>query len=178
MPVKTFAPPRGLQAAGILAGGVLLLGLMVYLFDRPAGTAMALPRLLEPSQPAAVFGALGGSLPSFAHAYAFALLSCVVLPRRAGWAAAACAFWVLVDSAFEILQWPPFARPAAAVLQGAAWPGFDHLGAYLVQGRFDALDLLAGGLGGGAALLCAHALLLRPRGACPAATDPLPRKDV
>lgn len=152
----------------LLALGVLCCGLLVYVIGRPAGTAMGLPHALEFGAQRGASGAwapvLAGSLPSFAHAFAFSLLSCVLLPRRRLAMTVACLFWLLLDSAFEILQVPALAKPAAAALHSAALvlPGADRIAAYLLQGRFDTLDLLAGGLGAAAAFACA-ATALAPR---------------
>lgn len=165
--------PAGARLA-LLAAAALTLGVLVYMLDRPAGSAAGLPALLEAGRSGTppLFGALGGNLPSFAHAFAFSLLSCLVLPRRLAPMAAACAFWAFVDAGFEVLQQPALAQPVVAALHQTAidWPGREALAAYLAHGRFDPLDLLASSLGAMLAFGLAARAIRRP--ADPPPTDP------
>ena len=159
----------------LLAAAVFALGVLVYMLDRRAGSAVGLPAFLflGPGNSSAavagsapsVFGALGGNLPSFAHAFAFSLLSCLVLPPRLPWMASACAFWALVDAGFEILQQPMLAQAAAAALRRVQppWPGLELVAAYFVNGRYDPLDLLASSLGAVAAFAVAAFVICRRR---------------
>lgn len=141
----SLAPAYTLGA--LLAATVFMLGVLVYLLDRPAGSAVALPHLLPFGHGPSFFGALGGSLPSFAHGFTFTLLTCLVLPPRLAPMAAACAFWAVADAVFEVLQLPALAQPLAAALRHTAWPGHDMFAAYFANGRFDPFDLLASTLG-------------------------------
>lgn len=142
-----LAPAYALGA--LLATSVFTLGVLVYMLDRPAGSAAALPHGLSFGRGPSFFGALGGNLPSFAHGFAFTLLTCLVLPPRQAPMAAACAFWAIADAGFEVLQLPALAQPLAAALRSAdaPWPGLEILAAYFANGRFDPLDLLASTLG-------------------------------
>lgn len=144
---------------------VFALGLAVYMVDRPAGSAVGLPDLLHVGGTDAavagsggrLFGVLGGSLPTFAHVFAFSLLSVVLLPRGRPFVLAACAFWLGVNLVFEWLQQPAWSQPVAAWLRlnAAALPGAEPLARYLLNGRFDLFDALAAVLGALAALAIA-----------------------
>ncbi len=151
-PGRGAAPRAPAHMAALLALAVLAAGVLVYLVDRPAGSASALPRQLHLSLGAPLFGAWAGSLPSFAHAFGFSTLSALLLPRRRLALAGACVFWAAVDAAFEWCQRPELAQPIATWLRQlhAGWPS-EATAAYLVHGRFDPLDLLAGALGAAAA---------------------------
>ncbi len=133
----------------LLALAVLALGTLVYALDRAPGSAVLWPRMLTRESGAPVFGVFGGSLPSLAHAFAFALLSALVLPWRRAWQAGACIGWALVDALFEIGQHRALSGPLGDLLP--------PLAGYWRHGTFDPLDLAAGGVG--AAL--AYALLRR-----------------
>ena len=135
------------------AAAALALGLLVYLADRPAGTAWLLP----------LAGALRGEhgpanlapwLPTAVHAFAFALLSAALLPPRALLRMLACGGWVLVDLAFEAGQHPAVAAGLAARVESALPPALAQpLARYFVAGTFDPADLAAATLGGAAAWL-------------------------
>lgn len=135
------------------AAAALAVGLLVYLGDRPADTAWLLPHA------GALHGhvGLGGAaswLPSAVHAFAFALLSALVLPPRRPLYTMACAGWVLVDVLFELGQHPAAAAPLSRWLQAhlpldLAQP----LARYFLAGTFDRADLGAALLGGAAAWL-------------------------
>lgn len=133
-----------LPASAFLA---LIIASSVYLLDRDWASTLFLAPLSD-WQPAASisFGRLGGSLPSFLHAYAFSLLLILVLrpARHARLLGAFC--WLAVATGLECLQ--------ADVIQslfndttGAGMPLVGSFQAYIVNGRFDAADLLASGLG-------------------------------
>lgn len=163
---------RGWAALRVIVAALAALatGLAVYMFDRPAGSAAGLPDVLQfGAQGAAaagpggrLFGVLGGSLPTFAHVFAFSLLSVVLLPRGRRFVLAACAFWLGVNLVFEWLQQPAWSQPVAAWLRlnATALPGAEPLARYLLNGRFDLFDVLAAVLGALAA--CAVALRFRP----------------
>lgn len=136
-----FQRPPGQWLAVAVASLVFGLGGVVYFWDRAAGTTLLLPvtfghRVGE----AMVFGALGGALPSFAHAFAFSLLTAVLLGhnRRARWLG--CGGWWLVDVLFELGQHAALKERLATLLPGV-------IGNYLARGTFDLFDLLAMTLG-------------------------------
>ena len=140
-----------------------LLGTAVYVFDRPAGTAYMLPASLSlQDNGVRAFGAFGNSLPTLAHAFAFSLLTALVLPRGAGVAALACGGWALLETLFELGQ-HPWVSPLLARAIGERFNGIpvlDHLVPYFSGGVFDQVDVLFGLLGALAAfavLRFAHA---------------------
>lgn len=152
-----------LRGAG-LALGALALGALIYGHDRPPQTAWLLPAWLQATGAGGVrwLGSAGDWLPSFLHAFAFALLTASVVappvpaahhahavrrtPRRV---VGACMGWWLVDSAFELGQHPGVSHTIADSLP-AAWariPVLDHVGSSLTRGTFDPADLAAIALG-------------------------------
>lgn len=133
------------------AAAALAVGLLVYLGDRPAGTAWLLPQAGALRGHAGQGGAASW-LPSAVHAFAFALLSALVLPPRRPLYTTACVGWVLVDVLFELGQHPSAAAPLSRWLQAhlpldLAQP----LARYFLAGTFDRADLAAALLGGAAA---------------------------
>lgn len=155
----------------LLAVAALAAGMAVYALDRTPGSAMAWPTTWSIGQfadtPAASgnwLGVVRGSLPSFVHAFAFAALSALLLPRTRWWAGAACAAWAVIDTVFEALQHPALSAPAVRwlhevdlvrVLQWCA----DKTAGYLASGHFDPWDVLAGVLGALAAYAVCQATL-------------------
>ena len=143
-----------------LASAAIVLGVAVYLLDR-GGAVAFVPRSWGAVLPARhVFGALGGSLPTFAHTFGFALFFTALLrPSRPIAVAAICGSWTLVEAVFEIGQLPR----AALALQ--SWLGAAHASApmravldYFASGTFSAADLVSIALGGGLAYLVASRL--------------------
>lgn len=130
---------RATVTLALLALAALALGTLVYALDRGAGTAVLWPRALTRQGGSPVFGAVGGSLPSLAHAFAFSLLSALALPWRRAWQAGACAGWAVVDALFEIGQHRALSGPLGELLPPIA--------AYLRRGTFDPLDVAAGCVG-------------------------------
>ena len=153
-----FRPTNELWLAAT-AALLLATGAAVYLLDRAPGTAMLLPSAWQrggiTGGDAAFFGELGGWLPSLVHAFAFSTFTALLLPRRAGTAAAACAGWALVDTLAEIGQHPAIAPALAAGLEQAFGAGIlvDSLGRYFVRGSFQPADVAAGLAGAGLAFM-------------------------
>ena len=128
----------------LTAAAALGLGLLFYLSDRPAGSAMLLPHAATLGH-GPLFGAVGAWLPSFLHPFAFGLLSAAASRRRATPAYGAVAAWWAVDLSFELGQLPQLSAPLSQALQSGFGPlaPAQALSRYLVNGRFDAADVLA-----------------------------------
>ncbi len=142
---------RNKAATALFTAGVflLVLGAGVYLFDRPwqqLAIAKLIPLTLTPSP---MFGALGGSLPSFAHVCAFALLTAALLGGGRRLNQAVCVGWFSVNVAFELGQHARLAEPVAKAVP--AWfvhvPILDQTTTYFLSGTFDPLDILFAALG-------------------------------
>jgi hypothetical protein len=132
-----------------LALAVLGLGVLVYLLDRPPGLT-ALPESITLFQPTArFFGALGQSLPEFAHVFAFSLLTIAFIGGGRRTAIAACSGWFLVDAAFELGQHPTIAPRLAHLTPSwfEAIPILNRTDDFFRYGTFDPLDLLFVALG-------------------------------
>lgn len=149
------AAPRaiGLVSMALIA---LLAGVLLYLSDRPVGSAWLIPAV-PALHGLGLFGSASGWLPSFVHTIGFALLTAAALPARAGWQYGACLSWFTVDAAFELGQLPQVAPRLAGAIDDLFGPSRlgQHLGAYFMRGSFDVDDLAAA-----AGALCA-AILLR-----------------
>jgi hypothetical protein len=132
-----------------LAAVALLAGTCVYLLDRDWTTALFLSPIAGfQTERHAVFGALGETLPSFLHAYAFALLIAAALwpwPRTRAWA---CIGWFAIAAALECMQAPGI---AGFLSDRQYFPGdfsvFNALSGYAAQGKFDLRDLWATAFG-------------------------------
>ena len=96
-----------------------------------------------------MFGVVGHSLPTFAHVFAFCLLTAALLAVGTEAAITVCLGWFLVDVAFELGQHSALAPALSTLIP----PWFAHLlilnqtDSYFLDGTFDPLDLLAIALG-------------------------------
>lgn len=144
----------------LLAFASLCAGSAVYLFDR-GGDALLVSGTLAAMLPdRQLFGGLSGSLPTFAHAFAFALLTAAALGLRARRAMPVCLAWAVIDALFELGQ-----LDAAQGTVGATIPDWfanvwllDRTRAYFALGTFDIADLCSIVLGAAAAYLLIRAL--------------------
>jgi hypothetical protein len=128
---------------------LLFLGTGVYLLDRSwqqLAIAEVVPLALDPWP---MFGALGGSLPSFAHVCAFALLTAALLGGGRRLNQVICLSWLAVNVAFELGQHPKLAESMANVVPGwwAHVPMLNQTPTYFLSGTFDPLDILFAALG-------------------------------
>ncbi len=139
----------------LIAGATLALGVLVYMFDRPAASVHFLPKaLMFAGAHKPYFGALGGQLPDFVHVYAFILLTIAVSSSRAR-VLPICVFWWALDSLFKVGQHPAVAPHLARALP--EWffhvPVLRNSAGYFLHGTFDPLDLVAIAIGSVAAFL-------------------------
>lgn len=167
-PDGSVTPNAALWGA-LLALAVLAAGALVYTLDRPAGSAAGLPWPLAPTgRNLGVFGVLGGSLPSFAHAFAFSLANCLLLSGAGvGYAAlgGCCGRWALLETVLECLQHPALGQPLATLLRQVVPHGatpdtwadrlVGHVANYFAHGTFDPLDVIAALVGAGASFTLA-----------------------
>lgn len=179
--ISSCLSSRRVACVASLALALLVLGTLVYTLDRPAGSALGLPWPIAPTGlNVGAFGVLGGSLPSFAHTFAFSLIHGLVLVQRASRTARlatlarCCAGWALVETAFECGQHPALAQALATWSQyfhengDTAGKTTTFVVGYFVHGRFDPLDVIAILLGAGTSfLLASWALDARERRAAP-----------
>lgn len=168
--VDTYAIRRfdrhAVKVAALYISAILALaaGTSVYLFDRDRASALFLaPFADSPVDHAGLFGVLGGNLPSFFHAYAFALLLIMLLGRTPYARHIGAALWFSIAAALECLQ----AQRIEALLYGSTALRADptmlgSIQAYIANGHFDPGDLLAAGLGCVAAYAVSSVLEGRP----------------
>jgi len=133
---------------GMAAIVVFAIGTLVYVVDRRPDHVYFLPEYLSfVHDSERLFGRLGDHLPTFAHVYAFILLTKVVNP--ASRALPVCAFWFGVDVLFEIGQSGAVA-PILAELIGTRLDGIpilENSAAYFLGGSFDWYDVLSIAIG-------------------------------
>jgi hypothetical protein len=145
------------QALGyelFVAAGVFALGALVYALDRPAGsTPLSSALWALRVWPDYSFGRLGDHLPTFAHPFAFSVLTAVWLGPS--WRAKACLVWLATNAVFELGQHAEAARAVADLLPHALERValVDALASYLRNGTFDVLDLVSIGAGAAAAYM-------------------------
>jgi len=149
IPETFHGAPARLFALGCLALGV---GVLVYLTDRDPSRAALVPAIAALSQ-SHLFGAVGLSLPSFVHPFAFSLFTAAIQPARRAPAYWACGLWWAINVAFEIAQAPSVSAGVADVLPqflGQTWLA-TTLSNYLLRGTFAVADLVAVTAGAAAA---------------------------
>lgn len=143
---------------------VLMAGIAVYLFDRPADSAYFLDK-------ASIFNelrsssnyrwtAVGGSLPCFAHTFAFILITGGLISNNCKGYLAVSVSWLLVDGIMELGQ----QFDGLAVSLTPDWfsgiPFFENTKHYFRQGTFDWCDMafiVAGSLAGYVVLVLTQA---------------------
>ena len=132
----------------LTATGALVLGILVYLLDRPAQDVYFLAdTLVLTSRPA---WDLHDSLPSVLHAFAFSLATIVVIaPASIAAIGRICAGWWLLEALLEIVQADSLSAPLTELMP--AWlgsvPVLEALPSYVAQGTFDLMDVGGAGLG-------------------------------
>jgi hypothetical protein len=132
----------------LIASLALALGLVVYLADRDATSAMLIPNIAAFGH-GNLFGALGQRLPSFIHPFSFSLFTAAVLSPRPTPRYGACIAWGAVNVAFEVGQHPLVSARLTEVLLGPlhGLPLVEPLARYFVRGTFDWGDIAAALLG-------------------------------
>ena len=127
----------------------LVLGVYVYLVERPVGSSYLSSwfSLSLPSQ----LGKLAFNLPSFTHALTFSLFLILLMQRRV---VLYCLLWFGLEVSFEFAQHPALAKLILPVL-----PEHSALANFMRYGTFDGFDILAVCLGCfGAWLLARYAI--------------------
>ena len=137
---------RSVTIQVIAAVIVLMIGVLVYLLDRPSTSVYLIPDSWSfgDSIPP-VFGAIGAHLPTFAHTFGFILLTSALLEPWRWSAITACAGWWLVGSLFEIAQSDAWAPMVVSTVPDwfADWPLLDNVAVYFNAGQFDLYDLVS-----------------------------------
>lgn len=140
---------------GILA---LLLGLLVYLIDRPPDTIyfiykfdISLYKILPN-----LFGPTGNSLPNFIHPLSFILITAGIVACKRRSYFIICLGWFLANCVFEFGQRlnSSHLKMLPDWLDGI--PFWENFKSFFVHGAFDSFDLAAITIG----TICAYCLLL------------------
>jgi hypothetical protein len=86
----------------------LLVGVLVYLVDRPPDTAYFLTGWAKNislyGRIPTIFGPVGKNFPAFAHVFSFILITAGILGSRRRGYLYICIFWLFIDGAFELGQ--------------------------------------------------------------------------
>ena len=133
-------------ASGLIS---LLLGVSVYLLDRDWESVLFLASI-STWQPAVVgwFGPLGLSLPSFFHAYGFALLIILAMGGMRVSALPGAAGWFSIAVLREALQSEAVGNFLLTTHRFVSDSVFSRaVEAYIVNGSFDTRDILAAAIG-------------------------------
>ncbi|MGD8567112.1 MAG: hypothetical protein PVJ39_03330 [Gammaproteobacteria bacterium] len=147
----------------VIATLTFILGVLVYVLDRNPQQIYFLTGFLNhPLTDGSVFGAIGSSLPSFTHVYAFILFTAALLPPGRKAYLGATLAWLATDSAFEIAQHPAIAPIAASAVPDwfAGIPVLENTRNYLLHSTFDYSDLAAIAMG---AIAAAVTILITTR---------------
>jgi hypothetical protein len=142
-----------------LAG--LSLGALVYLFERSPesyGFGVIVRDYLGVLRPhRMLFGVLANNLPSFAHVFAFSLMTAGLLGTRRKGSLLICLLWFSIDTVFEIGQGLNHISLAIIPewLEVQTLP-MASLHEYFRYGTFDIRDIVAGLLGALAAFVAAE----------------------
>lgn len=122
---------------------MLTLGLVFYLFARPAGTVYGLPDWFQILPLAGL--PFADSLPTFLHCYSFILLSAAIVGLNTVSAGKLALLWFSFETFFEVAQ-----LQTVAVFIDKLWPVYleqffllDNVVPYFRNGQFDWFDLLS-----------------------------------
>ena len=132
---------------GVLA---LLLGVLIYLFDRPAEHIYFISHSISffnytPN----LFGIMGNHLPTFLHVFAFSMIMAGIIGCNKRGALAICSIWMLINIGFEIGQYQDIAMYVTPLIPD--WfshiPILENTEYYFLYGKYDPYDVLAGIIG-------------------------------
>ena len=162
---------RPINATRILIGaGALIIGLLLYLTDRPPDQTYFLVRLgltnslYQDHVVRPLFGLLGGNLPAFLHVFAFILITGGILACGKKGSLIIALSWFATDAAFELGQRFPAWAERLVPRWFDSMPVLDATQNYFRVGRFDPLDIVAVAVGAVAAYC---ALLATMERRCP-----------
>ena len=133
-----------------LTAVLLVLGLSVYLFDRPADQIYFVPDGWQLSAGNdLLFGFIGAHLPSFVHVTVFILVTAIILAPWRLPIASICLLWFSIDSLFELAQHEVIAVQIAAIVPNLFEGKFflENTAAHFLNGTFDLLDIVSLALG-------------------------------
>jgi hypothetical protein len=145
---------------------VLLLGVLVYVLDRPADAAPFFgPISVDHVFPGA-FGPIGQSLPTFAHTFSFSVLTAVWFGGQRRICIAPCLAWFAIDTVLEVGQYPAVAERLVHFIPG--WfdrlPILSQANGYFLAGIFDPWDLFS--IAAGAISACLMTANTKRRSTC------------
>ncbi len=133
----------------LAAIGVLMLGTLVYLLGRGSQTYFVPDWLYAGGAPTPIFAWICEHLPSFAHTFAFTLLTSAVLWPWRVLAPSICFVWFTIECLLEVGQLDVLARHITGFVP--SWfdgvPILEVTSSYFINGTFDPLDIFSIALG-------------------------------
>ncbi len=124
----------------------LIIGSLVYLIDRPADTSYLIPQSLSLfERNATLFGAVGNSLPTFSHVFAFILITAALCSVRHSTYLLICGIWLTIESLFELAQHSAINEFLISGLPTlmTEQPLMEHAINYFQNGRYNTVDMLS-----------------------------------
>ncbi|MDJ0808429.1 MAG: hypothetical protein QNJ78_16555 [Gammaproteobacteria bacterium] len=148
----------------IIGLSALLMGIAVYLLDRPSAQTYFIPEWISLfEETPRLFGLIGNHLPTFLHVFGFSLISCGLLTQSRFSPLGICLFWIALDGLFEIGQHPLIS--ACIVQYIPAWFNqviiLENTQAYFLSGSFDPMDLVSILFGGILAYLLVRVFVVK-----------------
>ena len=146
---------KGKAIEVLLVFAVLGAGTLVYVLDRPPDSTAVFGSIHLGHGLPGFFGSLGQSLPTFAHAFSFSILTALWLGGGKRAALPACTGWFAIECAFEAGQHPSIADGFIGRLPESiqALPFVDPFANYFLMGTFDIGDLIAAAFGAATAFV-------------------------
>lgn len=133
---------RSALLPGLVAVIVLFAGLWIYAAERGPQATLFLAAINFSQYAPSIFGALGGSLPTFAHVFAFSIFTALIIGQTSRAALYASLTWFFIDISFEIGQHAAVAPSVASALSPIG-----SFTSYFTAGTFDPLDMASIGVG-------------------------------
>ncbi len=133
----------------LIGSCAFVMGCLVYVIDRGLESAWFVRSWMTAGLGATRFtGCLQGQAPDFLHVFAFTLVSSSLTGSSRRERFAICAGWWFLECVLELGQHPALSPYLVSVFGGQSSNGLsNHVCAFLRQGTFDWLDLVAFSLG-------------------------------
>lgn len=142
----TTTPNRINRVQVLIGVAGLIVGLLIYLVDRPPEHTYFIYNIAKISLYNILpdlFGLIGNCLPAFIHVFSFILITAGLLCCQKRGCLIICLSWFLADCVFELGQ--KFSNLALKIIPDwfTGIPFLENTENYFLQGTFDVIDLAA-----------------------------------